>query len=78
MDKEKFLSWESHPQTQEVFKFWQDYRQDLVEKWASGAFISEKENWEAITKAQMAFTFANLAPDAISEFYQSRKEVRND
>jgi len=78
VNKEEFQSWELHPQTQQFFKFLMDYRQTLMEKWANGELVGENEiAFKA--RAQQAYEFANLADDAIQEFYKQQKgEVNAD
>jgi len=77
MDKEKFLSWKDHPQTVEFFEYLKDYRNDLMERWAQGS-LRDADNTMAIARAQMADEIVNLEADAISQFYQQRKEVNHE
>lgn len=73
LDKEKYQSWVNHPLTQEFHQYLKDYRADLMERWAQGQ-LSGNDDLMAVARAQMAGEIVNLADDAISEFYNERKE----
>jgi len=72
VNKEQYQAWANHPQTKQFFKYLEDYRQDLMERWAQGSLQGD-DNIAAIARSQMADEISNLADDAIEEFYKSRK-----
>lgn len=76
MDKDKFDMWINNPQTQEFFQYLRDYRQAVMERWASGRLQGD-ENFLAMARAQQADEIVNLNAEAINEFYQRHKEEIN-
>lgn len=71
--KDEYQLWKDHPTTVKFHQYLIDYRDQLMNKWASGGF-DETNNLMAIARAQQADEIVNLEDDAILEFYNSQKE----
>lgn len=78
MNKDKYLLWKDHPQTQEFHQYLKDYRKAVMERWASGQLTGD-DNLMAIARVQQADEIINLDADAINEFYGNRgEEAKNE
>ena len=71
MTKEEYEQWKHHPLTQQFHQFLKDYRQSLMEQWATGQFsMSETgRNTEMVARAQCLHDLAEMDAEAISQFY---------
>ena len=75
MSKEEYQELKGNPLFKKFQQYLTDYRSDLMERWAQGAYPPANLNSTlAIARCQMADELATLDDDSISEFYRNNKE----
>jgi hypothetical protein len=78
MNSEEYQQWASDPLTVKFHQFLRDYRQGLMETWATGNYVSDTHNAQQIGRAMMLMALCDLADDAISEFYRQPPKVEKE
>ena len=73
LDNVEYSEWIDHPVTKKFHKYLEDYRQNLMERWAEGR-LQDELNLLSIARCQMADEIISLNASDIAEFYKSIKQ----
>ena len=72
MDKQEYQELKANPLFKKFQQYLTDYRSDLMERWAQGAYQpTNPDSLMAVARCQMADELATLDDDSISEFYRN-------
>ena len=77
MTVDEYQRWKDDPLTVKFHQYLRDYRQDLMERWATGA-IRAPEDLMAMARCQCCLDIVELDDDSISEFYRKTTKGSDD
>lgn len=78
MTVDEYQQWMADPLTVRFHQFMRDYRQSLMDQWATGNYAREMHNAQQVGRAMMLHELCELADDAIGEFYRQTTKGSDD